>query len=119
MPTLSELVSAQGRSSADDIEWLHRLAGDGQLLADLAFADIVFWVPTKDDSFIAVAQSSAMFIWATTVASVSFGSDGSSPPPPICPRRCPAPGSAAPGGGAGGRAGAWAFGARTAGSVRG
>ncbi|MDO8383271.1 MAG: histidine kinase N-terminal domain-containing protein [Microbacterium sp.] len=57
MPTLSELVSAQGRSSADDIEWLHRLAGDGQLLADLAFADIVFWVPTSDDSFIAVAHT--------------------------------------------------------------
>ncbi len=57
MPTLSELVSAQGRSSADDIEWLHRLAGDGQLLADLAFADIVFWGPTKDDSFIAVAHT--------------------------------------------------------------
>lgn len=57
MPTLSELVSAQGRSSADDIEWLHRLAGDGQLLADLAFADIVFWVPTSNDSFIAVAHT--------------------------------------------------------------
>jgi len=55
--TLSDIVYAQGRSSADDVEWLHRLAGDGQLLADLAFADIVIWVPTADDSFIAVAHT--------------------------------------------------------------
>jgi hypothetical protein len=55
--TLSDLVYAQGRSSEADVEWLHRLAGDGQLLADLAFADIVIWVPTDDDSFIAVAHT--------------------------------------------------------------
>ena len=57
MSTLSDLVYAQGRSTAEDVEWLHRLAGDGQLLADLAFADIVIWVPTSDDSFIAVANT--------------------------------------------------------------
>lgn len=57
MSTLSDLVNAQGRSSEADIEWLHRLAGDGQLLADLAFADIVIWVPTADDSYIAVAHT--------------------------------------------------------------
>jgi two-component sensor histidine kinase len=55
--TLSDLVYAQGRSTDADVEWLHRLAGDGQLLADLAFADIVIWVPTADDSFIAVAHT--------------------------------------------------------------
>ncbi|KRA22284.1 ATPase [Microbacterium sp. Root61] len=57
MSTLSDLVYAQGRSSQADVEWLHRLAGDGQLLADLAFADIVIWVPTSDDSFVAVAHT--------------------------------------------------------------
>jgi two-component sensor histidine kinase len=55
--TLSELVYAQGRATEADVEWLHRLAGDGQLLADLAFADIVLWVPTPDDSFVAVAHT--------------------------------------------------------------
>jgi len=55
--TLSDLVYAQGLSSEADVEWLHRLAGDGQLLADLAFADIVIWAPTADDSFIAVAHT--------------------------------------------------------------
>jgi two-component sensor histidine kinase/PAS domain-containing protein len=32
------------------------LIQDAQLLADLAFADIVLWVPTTDDSFVAVAH---------------------------------------------------------------
>ncbi|MEX1078717.1 MAG: histidine kinase N-terminal domain-containing protein [Homoserinimonas sp.] len=57
MSTLSELVTAQGRSSDADIEWLHLLIGDWQLLADLAFADIVLWVPTVDNSFVAVAHA--------------------------------------------------------------
>ena len=57
MSTLSELVTAHGRSSEADIEWLHLLIGDWQLLADLAFADIVLWVPTTDDSFVAVAHA--------------------------------------------------------------
>src|SRR3954466_15899365 len=55
-------MTAQGRSAAPetaaaDVEWLHLLVADGQLLADLAFADIVLWVPTASDSFIAVAHS--------------------------------------------------------------
>ena len=57
MSTLSDLVYAQGLADEADVEWLHRLAGDGQLLADLALADIVIWVPTADDSFIAVAHT--------------------------------------------------------------
>ena len=57
MSTLSELVSEQGRSSGVDIEYLHLLVGDWQLLADLAFADIVLWVPTERDSFVAVAHA--------------------------------------------------------------
>ena len=57
MSTLSDLVEAHGRPniSALDIEWLHLLLADSQLLADLAFADIVMWVPTVDDDFISVA----------------------------------------------------------------
>ncbi len=57
MSTLSDLVQAQARSNEADIEWLHLLIGDWQLLADLAFADIVLWVPSKDDSFVAVAHA--------------------------------------------------------------
>lgn len=57
MSTLSELVHAQGRLTDNDVEWLHRLAGDGQLLADLASADIVVWVESSDGSFAAVAHT--------------------------------------------------------------
>ncbi|MCP2031728.1 two-component sensor histidine kinase [Okibacterium sp. HSC-33S16] len=56
MSTLSDLVLAQGRSSEADVDWLHMLVGDAQLLADLAFADIVLWVPAKDGGFISVSH---------------------------------------------------------------
>jgi two-component system, sensor histidine kinase PdtaS len=55
--TLSDLVIAQGRSEEADVEWLHLLVGDWQLLADLAFADIVLWVPSAQGSFVAVAHA--------------------------------------------------------------
>jgi two-component sensor histidine kinase len=55
--TLSELIYAQGVSEEADVEWLHLLVGDWQLLADLAFADIVLWVPTAEHSFVAVAHA--------------------------------------------------------------
>jgi two-component sensor histidine kinase len=55
--TLSDLVLAQGRSSEADVEWLHLLVGDWQLLADLAFADMVLWVPTDSGSYVAVAHA--------------------------------------------------------------
>src|SRR5919199_5292315 len=57
MPTMSELVTAHGRSSTEDLTWLHALLGDLQLLADLAFADIVLWTPSADGSFVAVAHA--------------------------------------------------------------
>jgi len=47
---------SQDRSPAD-VEWLHLLVADGQLLADLAFADIVLWVPTAEGGFVAVSHS--------------------------------------------------------------
>ena len=43
MSTLSDLVEAQGTGTAADIEWLHLLVGDVQILADFAFADLVLW----------------------------------------------------------------------------
>jgi len=55
--TLGDLVLAQGRSSQATVDWLQLLVGDLQLLADLAFADIILWVPAADDSFVAVAHS--------------------------------------------------------------
>ncbi|HRN28923.1 MAG TPA: histidine kinase N-terminal domain-containing protein [Terrimesophilobacter sp.] len=57
MSTLSDLVQAHGRANEADIEWLHLLIADFQLLADLAFADLVLWIPTLDGGFLAVAHS--------------------------------------------------------------
>ena len=57
MSTLSDLVHEHSDADEADIEWLHLLIADGQLIADLAFADIVLWVPTRDGSFVAVAHT--------------------------------------------------------------
>lgn len=57
MSTLSDLVHEHAALTDADIEWLHLLIAEGQLLADLAFADIVLWVPTTASGFVAVAHA--------------------------------------------------------------
>ena len=57
MPTLAELVLAQGDRDSADVDWLHMLVSDMQLLADLAFADLVLWVPNASDGFTSVSHS--------------------------------------------------------------
>ncbi|GAA2235214.1 PAS domain-containing sensor histidine kinase [Rarobacter faecitabidus] len=54
--TISELLAAHTDLEVTDADWLHLLVGDWQLISDLAFADLVLWVPTGDGSFVAVAQ---------------------------------------------------------------
>ncbi len=56
MSTLSTLVDLHGPLPAADLEWLHLLVGDWQVVSDLAFADLVLWLPTADGDFVAVAQ---------------------------------------------------------------
>ncbi|QPK81791.1 sensor histidine kinase [Schaalia sp. ZJ405] len=41
----------------DELAWLHLLLADWQVLADLAAADLVLWLPAKDSKFCAVAHS--------------------------------------------------------------
>jgi hypothetical protein len=55
--TLSDLFKKHGKASSADIEWLHLLLSDWQLVADLAFADLVLWIPTSDGSFIAAGHA--------------------------------------------------------------
>lgn len=57
MSTLSDLVHEHGQASDADIDWLHLLVNEMQLLADLAFADVVMWVPTRQGGFVAVSHS--------------------------------------------------------------
>ncbi|NUW35119.1 histidine kinase N-terminal domain-containing protein [Nonomuraea sp. SMC257] len=45
MPTLSDLVVRHTSLDAADLEWLHSLVSDWQLLADLSFADLILWAP--------------------------------------------------------------------------
>ena len=62
MPTLSDLARNLTSLSGQDVEWLHSLVSDWQLLADLSFADLILWVPmrspedTRDSGWVAVAQ---------------------------------------------------------------
>ena len=59
MSTLRDLVEEHTRLGREDIDHLHRLAGDWQLLSDLSFADLVLWVPvdgTEGPAFVCVAQ---------------------------------------------------------------
>ena len=42
--------------SEKDIDWLHLLLADWQVLADLAAADLVLWLPADDGRFIAAAH---------------------------------------------------------------
>jgi two-component sensor histidine kinase len=60
--TLRDLVEEYTSLGAVDIDHLHRLAGDWQLISDLSFADLLLWVPVMPDngaaqrSFVCVAQ---------------------------------------------------------------
>ena len=59
MTSLSELGQGQADLTPDDVDWLHLLLGDWQLLADLSFADLVLWLPLHDGArggFLAAAQ---------------------------------------------------------------
>ena len=56
MATLSELLRQRTVLGEHDVEWLHLLVGDWQLIADLSFADLVLWVRSTADSWEAVAH---------------------------------------------------------------
>lgn len=57
MSSLNDLVTATGADlSREDMNRLHVLISDWQVLADFALADAVLWVPAADGRFLAVAQ---------------------------------------------------------------
>lgn len=53
---MSDLIARFGELSAREVDWLHSLVGDWQVISDLAFADLILWLPTTDGQFIAVAH---------------------------------------------------------------
>ncbi|HEY7272242.1 MAG TPA: histidine kinase N-terminal domain-containing protein [Actinoplanes sp.] len=61
MSTLRDLVEEHTGLGPADIDHLHRLAGDWQLISDLSFADLLLWVPLRAQAgqprtFLCVAQ---------------------------------------------------------------
>jgi two-component system, sensor histidine kinase PdtaS len=54
---MTNLAHRQAGLAESDVEWLHALVSDWQLLADLSFADLVLWAPLQDRSgWVALAQ---------------------------------------------------------------
>jgi two-component system, sensor histidine kinase PdtaS len=54
---MTNLALRQAGLAESDVEWLHTLVSDWQLLADLSFADLVLWAPLQDGSgWVALAQ---------------------------------------------------------------
>ena len=82
MSILAELRAHDSGFSEDDLDWLHVLVGDWQLIADLSFADLVLWVPKprEDDvDYVVAAQcrpttglrSSPRMQWGTVLLPVT------------------------------------------------
>jgi two-component sensor histidine kinase len=56
VPTLNDLARSSTDLGEADIEWLHSLVSDWQLLADLSFADLILWALASRGGWLAVAQ---------------------------------------------------------------
>ncbi|HEY7143898.1 MAG TPA: sensor histidine kinase [Streptosporangiaceae bacterium] len=54
---MTNLALRQAGLAEPDVDWLHALVSDWQLLADLSFADLVLWAPLRDGGgWVALAQ---------------------------------------------------------------
>ncbi|MFT3862537.1 sensor histidine kinase [Micropruina sp.] len=57
MLTMAEVIDAHTSLGPEDVAWLDHLVAEWHLLADLAFSDLILWVPGVDDNvFWACAQ---------------------------------------------------------------
>jgi two-component sensor histidine kinase len=57
VPSLHDLAVSSTDLTDEDLDWLHLLLADWQLLADLSFADLLLWLPLRDRAgFVAAAQ---------------------------------------------------------------
>jgi len=57
VPSLNDVVHRHTDLSEAELDWVHALVADWQLLADLSFADLVLWVRDTDgEGYRAVAQ---------------------------------------------------------------
>ncbi|MGH3501120.1 MAG: histidine kinase N-terminal domain-containing protein, partial [Nocardioidaceae bacterium] len=48
MPSLDDVARAYTDLDREDLEWLHWLVSDWQVIADLSVADLVLWLPDRN-----------------------------------------------------------------------
>ena len=75
MPTLSDLARNLTSLSGPELEWLHSLVSDWQLLADLSFADLILWAPLRDSEGAASSGWVAVAQMRPTTGPTSFPDD--------------------------------------------
>ncbi len=57
MPWLNDLAQQRTDLTGEDVDWLHLLLADWQLISDLSFADLVLWLPVSArGGFVAAAH---------------------------------------------------------------
>ena len=49
MSTLEEIAQLRTSLRADDVDWLQAVVTDWQIIADLAFSDLILWVPDAEE----------------------------------------------------------------------
>jgi len=54
--TLADLLHARTSLSPADVDWLHALVAEWQLVSDLSFADLVLWVRADDGTWLVAAH---------------------------------------------------------------
>ena len=57
MTSLTTLIRRFAEMNAEDTAWVVEIARDFPLLADLALADLVLWLPASEGTFVAIAQA--------------------------------------------------------------
>ncbi|MDR2380591.1 MAG: PAS domain-containing sensor histidine kinase [Bifidobacteriaceae bacterium] len=55
MSSFASIAERTSDLAPEDQEWIRRLTAEWQIVADLAFADLVMWLPTTTGSFVAAA----------------------------------------------------------------
>jgi len=54
--TLADLLHDRTALTLADVDWLHRLVAEWQLVSDLSFADLVLWVRLREGGWLAAAH---------------------------------------------------------------
>ncbi len=59
MQSLTEIAQTHSTTPLThaDLDWLHLILADWQVMSDLAAADLVMWLPTDDNRFLSVAHA--------------------------------------------------------------